>query len=329
MGTSTSRFKLAFSSAAFPVQLSISFAAVSCSALAVAAGLGLVYWQLSLPRLLSVRSSTGSFSVLRPYWELFSFEALECTKLAEPEVGPLGTAEPRVAGLPETWSLLLPALGPETSLCARSLCREASVSLGAAALAAAARSGAWSAEYLAATAPPLVWLVAAMAPASAVLRAATLGPLLLPGGASSAWACDARGRPPLVLAAASAPELVSALLRAGAEANQRDGAGWTALMWAAHRGDLQCSTHLLQAGASPNVVSRDGSSALLCAARADGGLAKQLSVVKELLLALADPELVPMHMLTHLEPEVHRVLKEAHRAHAAAGRLRKPLAENG
>lgn len=227
------------------------------------------------------------------------------------------------AGLSNCWGLLLAVLGPEVAARVRTTCQEARASYNDSVLKAAACNGSWATKDLLATAPPLVTLMAAAERPAAILRSAALGPALL--GAASTWAPDAQGRPPLVLAAMRGLEMVKALLCAKAHANVTDKAGWTPLMWASQAGDIACCIALVRTGASLNAISKDGASALLCGARADKHTGA-IHVVKELLLALADPELVPRHMHEHLEPEVQQFLQEALRAHIAAGRSRRLLA---
>eukprot|EP00438_Fugacium_kawagutii_P023928 Skav221181 [mRNA] locus=scaffold1504:51167:57162:- [translate_table: standard] len=67
--------------------------------------------------------------------------------------------------------------------------------------------------------------------------------------------------------------------------------GWNALMWSAQRGNTEDCRVLLEARASANAVSSDGTSPLLCAVRAD---VAPIEVVKLLLAYRADPALVPM-----------------------------------
>jgi ankyrin repeat protein len=75
---------------------------------------------------------------------------------------------------------------------------------------------------------------------------------------------------PLHSAASSRqPEFVAMLLDAGADADARQGQGWTALHAAARNGDLASVEALLAAGADPTATNDDGASVRDLAA--DGG----------------------------------------------------------
>lgn len=117
----------------------------------------------------------------------------------------------------------------------------------------------------------------------------------LAGRSEDLWRPDA-GRPALVVAACSRPkarsqQLLRALLQQRAQPEARSPDGWNALMWSAQRGNCDDCRLLLEARASANAVSADGTSPLLCAVRAD---VAPLQVVKLLLTYKADPALVPM-----------------------------------
>jgi ankyrin repeat protein len=95
------------------------------------------------------------------------------------------------------------------------------------------------------------------------MKAATAKPALLnargPGGAT-----------PLMYAVLYAsPATLERLLTMGADVNQRDDAGATALMWASH--DLEKTRVLLAHGAQVNVSSADFRTPLMIAARRPGG----------------------------------------------------------
>lgn len=120
--------------------------------------------------------------------------------------------------------------------------------------------------------------------------------------------------------------LLRALLAARAAPDEADASGWTPLMWAAQRGDYQACGALLSGGADVNCVARDGACALFCATRADR---EPAAVVRFLLGALADPARVPVTggIGDHMDPEAHRAIREALRAHALAGRRQAELEE--
>jgi hypothetical protein len=56
--------------------------------------------------------------------------------------------------------------------------------------------------------------------------------------------------------------LVRLLVEKGANVNERDGLGWTALIWAAREGDVESVKYLLSKDADPNVKANDGKSAI-------------------------------------------------------------------
>ncbi len=62
---------------------------------------------------------------------------------------------------------------------------------------------------------------------------------------------------------------VQKLLGEGADANAKDNAGWTALMWAAYFGRTDTVRALLEKGADVNAKGKDGMTALMNAASAD------------------------------------------------------------
>ena len=57
-------------------------------------------------------------------------------------------------------------------------------------------------------------------------------------------------------------EAIRVLLAAGAQINQVDARGWTALMHASHAGHVQAVKVLLAAGADPRITTPDGVTAL-------------------------------------------------------------------
>jgi len=226
----------------------------------------------------------------------------------------------RDPGLLDVLNMVLPALGPKA---ARRLCAVARTTAevcSSAALSALAWGSIWQ-TYLEAAAPPLAELAKATSfDAPAVVRAAALGELL-PELRAGLWAPDAHGRPPLVLAASrrgpgatkgSAPSAVSALLAARASPNARSRDGWTALMWAATAGDLGTMRRLLRAKARVDVIAKEGTSALLCATRADRN---DCAMVQLLLDHGADPALVPMQSPfdEHVAMDVRQALADAKR----------------
>lgn len=82
------------------------------------------------------------------------------------------------------------------------------------------------------------------------------------------------------------PDVVDALLRAGADVNATDAYGTTALMIAASKGDLSAAERLIQAGAGVNARDSMGVTALMRAADV-----ANKDIVKRLLAAGADPNL--------------------------------------
>ena len=77
---------------------------------------------------------------------------------------------------------------------------------------------------------------------------------------------------------------LKAALAAGADANARDGKGWTALMHAADKGRTLLVPPLLKAGADPNIRASDGATALFMA-----GVHKHSEIIVALTKAGADP----------------------------------------
>lgn len=234
--------------------------------------------------------------------------AISDESLMAPAAGAVPPAEELVQ-LIDILGLVLPALGPLVAARLRCIGRSVAEACSTAELAAVARGPVWHA-YLEAAAPPLVQLLGSVfvaaagsplrrrepaAAVRAVSHAAALGELR-PGGHAATWAPDARGLPPLVVAAcfggrSGAGPVVAALLRARAPPNSCGADCWTALMWASSHGDVETCAVLLREGANVNAVAKDGTSALLCAARADHS---PLRVVNLLLEHRADPALVPM-----------------------------------
>lgn len=97
------------------------------------------------------------------------------------------------------------------------------------------------------------------------------------------------GSPPLITAVLHhQPDVIDALLQAGANVNETDGYGTTALMIAASSmwGDLAAAERLIRAGADVNARDSMGITALMRAA--DAG---NKDVIKRLLAAGADPSL--------------------------------------
>jgi ankyrin repeat protein len=77
------------------------------------------------------------------------------------------------------------------------------------------------------------------------------------------------GRTPLIVAAASNahPEVLAALIKAGADLDARDAeAGGSPLMWASINENPEMAATLLKSGADPNARDKDGATALIWAA---------------------------------------------------------------
>ena len=90
---------------------------------------------------------------------------------------------------------------------------------------------------------------------------------------------DAKGTPLLSLAVrADFPSIVSLLVDAGADVNRQSvDRGYSPLMDAAQKGDAAMVTLLLENGADPNLVSKDGQTALIISAgRGDDRIAELL-----------------------------------------------------
>jgi ankyrin repeat protein len=91
--------------------------------------------------------------------------------------------------------------------------------------------------------------------------------LLLRKGADVKKARLSNGATALMVAAGSGDVgLLTPLLGAGAEVNERGGLGETALMWAADSGRIQCARTLLDAGADVNLANKFGITPLMAAA---------------------------------------------------------------
>lgn len=90
---------------------------------------------------------------------------------------------------------------------------------------------------------------------------------------------DSKGSPLLSLAVrAQYPSIVSLLIDAGADINrQSEDRGYSPLMDAAQKGDYEMARKLLECGASPDLKSKDGQTALIiCAGRSDEKLSELL-----------------------------------------------------
>eukprot|EP00927_Polykrikos_kofoidii_P065680 TRINITY_DN61409_c0_g1_i1.p1 TRINITY_DN61409_c0_g1~~TRINITY_DN61409_c0_g1_i1.p1 ORF type:complete len:299 (+),score=16.00 TRINITY_DN61409_c0_g1_i1:65-898(+) len=218
---------------------------------------------------------------------------------------------PLVMSAPELVDVIdftIPMLGPELSVLARRLCRTCVDVCGQSNLTDVARSGVWHC-FLASAAPALTSLIDANASDSEIHRAVMLASFLQRGD-TTVWAPNAQGRTPLVAAIAQRRgrlRLVRTLLAARAAPDGVGADGWTPMMWAALRGDTAVCAELLRCGATVNKISRDGTSALLCATRADD---EPLGVVELLLSTGADPTLVPMNSPfdEHIDMDVRRAL---------------------
>jgi hypothetical protein len=90
---------------------------------------------------------------------------------------------------------------------------------------------------------------------------------------------DSKGTPLLSLAVrAQYPAIVNLLIEAGADINrQSEDRGYSPLMDAAQKGDIEMARTLLGRGANPNLKSKDGQTALIiCAGRSDERLSELL-----------------------------------------------------
>lgn len=82
-----------------------------------------------------------------------------------------------------------------------------------------------------------------------------------------------------IAARAGSPEQIAQALASGADPNELDASGWTALHWAAGpHGNAECVRLLLEAGANPNVVTPNGYTPLMAAAQVDDLTRVQLLV---------------------------------------------------
>src|SRR5690606_11308766 len=72
-------------------------------------------------------------------------------------------------------------------------------------------------------------------------------------------------------------EAIERLLKSGADVDERQGDGATALHWAAYRGDAGLVRQLLEAGADPGLANHNGATPLwLAAARGDAAVIQVL-----------------------------------------------------
>ena len=126
-----------------------------------------------------------------------------------------------------------------------------------------------------------------------------------------AWIALLAGQELVVAARAGDQERVRSLLFSGAEVNERDEEGATALMFAALRSDEAMVQALLAAGADPNLRDANGETALLL------GAAHGVEIVRALLAAGANPNLADGEGQTALlvaaetQPESVRLLIES------------------
>ncbi len=109
---------------------------------------------------------------------------------------------------------------------------------------------------------------------------------LLENGADPSLRTD-NGQTPLDIAApwTSNDVIIKALLESGSRVNESSGSGMATLMRAAMNKNKSISRLLLSAGADPNLVTREGSTALMYAARVNSNP----DVIAELLAAGANP----------------------------------------
>ena len=94
-------------------------------------------------------------------------------------------------------------------------------------------------------------------------------------------------------------------LAAGADANARDGKGWTALMYAADKGRTLLVPPLLKAGADPNTRASDGATALFMAA-----VHGHSEIITALTKAGADPSIEGPKGMTAEKLFAARIVKE-------------------
>mmetsp|Transcript_55990 Transcript_55990/g.131023 ORF Transcript_55990/g.131023 Transcript_55990/m.131023 type:complete len:328 (-) Transcript_55990:134-1117(-) len=264
-----------------------------------------------------------------PMWRQWSMDCIHACHIALPTIHALQAAEQPKCQMAEPSGcssitphtvvadnviadvahLILPALGPEEALRLRTIASPLRAAWDRSSIVALASTGVWS--HFLRMVPSMLSLVEQKeVDRAAIQRTAALG-FLSPDGSSGIWSADVRGRSPLGLAVAMrSPKVVRSLLKARCPPDSsadKGGSAWSPLMWAAHNGDHRVCHELLQARAHVNSVARDGSSALLCATRADKA---SLDTVTVLLAAGADTELVPMQSPfdEHIEMEVRQAL---------------------
>jgi ankyrin repeat protein len=109
-------------------------------------------------------------------------------------------------------------------------------------------------------------------------------------------------------------ERLRSLLAQGANPNEQQADGATALHWAVHRGDSESVLALLSAGANVNQVNRLGASPLFVAARNGDG-----ALIRQLLEAGAEPDLALQLGETPLMSAARAGTAEGVRALIAAG----------
>ena len=106
------------------------------------------------------------------------------------------------------------------------------------------------------------------------------------------------------------PEIVKALIDAGANINAKNGGGWTALMFAVTKPEI--AKVLIAAGANVNAKNNFGSTVLMIAVRDD---ASNLNVIKELISAGANvnakDDLGSTALMKTDKPEIIKILANA------------------